>query len=265
MHTAPLDSLPNWVLLVIGSLVLWFVTELGYRFGRWRQTHVPGERDQPAGAIVASILGLVALVIAFTFSFAAARYDARRLTILKEANAVGTAYLRARLLPEPQATEVIRLFREYVDVRVRGVADGKPDEAIARSAALHDQLWAQAVAAAEKKENPVITALFIQSLNDVIDVHSERVLAGMRSRIPIAIWAGLFGLSMLGMAAVGYQAALANTARSPAMLGLVMAFTIVLLLISELDRGQEGMLRVGQQAMLDLQKSMQTVSSPASN
>jgi hypothetical protein len=70
---------------------------------------------------------------------------------------------------------------------------------------------------------------------------------------------------MLGMAAVGYQAALANTARSPAMLGLVLAFTIVLLLISELDRGQEGMLRVGQQAMLDLQKSMQTVSSPANN
>jgi hypothetical protein len=84
----------------------------------------------------------------------------------------------------------------------------------------------------------------------------------MRSRIPLAIWTGLMGLSMLGMASVGYQAALTNTARSPAMLGLVVAFSTVLLLISELDRGQEGLLRVGQQAMLDLQKSMQPAISP---
>jgi len=200
MHTEPLDILPNWVSLLIGSALLWLVMELGYRFGKWRHDHASDKRDEPVGAMVTSILGLVALVIAFTFSFAASRYDARRLTILKESNAIGTAYLRARLLSEPQATDVARLFREYVDLRIRGIADRKPDEAIARSAVLHDLLWAQAVAAAQKNENPVMTAIFIQSLNDVIDVHSERILVGMRSRIPLAIWVGLFGLSLLGMA-----------------------------------------------------------------
>jgi hypothetical protein len=257
MHTELLDTFPDWILLLIASVLLWLVMELGYRFGKWRHDHMPDERDAPVGAMVGSILGLVALVIAFTFSFAASRYDARRLTILKESNAIGTAYLRARLLPEPQATEVAKLFREYVDVRIRAVTEHKPEEAVTRSAALHDLLRSQAVAAAEKKDNPLMASLFIQSLNEVIDVHSERVLVGMRSRIPIAIWAGLFGLSMLGMASVGYQAALTNTRRSPAMLGLVAAFAIVLLLIAELDRGQEGMLRVGQQSMIDLQQSMQ--------
>ena len=97
----------------------------------------------------------------------------------------------------------------------------------------------------------------IPSVNEVIDLHAKRILVGMRSRIPVVIWVGLFGLATLGMAAVGYQAALSATRRSPAMLALVLAFAVVLFLIADLDRGQEGLLRVSQQAMIDLQTSMQ--------
>jgi hypothetical protein len=79
----------------------------------------------------------------------------------------------------------------------------------------------------------------------------------MRSRIPLVIWIGLFGLAMLGMAAIGYQSALSATRRSPAMLAMVLAFSVVLLLIADLDRGQEGLLQVSQQSLIDLQKSMQ--------
>ena len=206
--------------------------------------------------MVASILGLVALVLGFTFSLAASRFDARRHAVLEEANAIGTTYLRARLLPEPQASESARLLREYVDVRVRGIAEGKIAEAIARSEVLHELLWAQASAAA-KSQSSIMTGLFIQSLNNVIDLHAKRVLVGIRSRLPVVIWAGLFGLAMLGMSAVGYQAALSATRRSPAMLGLVLAFAVVLFLIADLDRGQEGLLQVNQHALIDLQKTMQ--------
>ena len=118
-------------------------------------------------------------------------------------------------------------------------------------------LWAQAIAAADKNPGSIMTGIFIQSLNEVIDLHAKRILVGMRSRIPVVIWVGLFGLATLGMAAVGYQAALSATRRSPAMLALVLAFAVVLLLIADLDRGQEGLLRVSQQAMIDLQTSMQ--------
>jgi len=82
-----------------------------------------------------------------------------------------------------------------------------------------------------------------RELNEVIDLHAERMLVGMRSRIPLVIWIGLFGLAMLGMAAVGYQSALWATRRLPVMLALVLAFSVALLLIADLDREHEGLLR----------------------
>ncbi len=256
MHTEPLDILPLWGLFLVASAVYWLVMEGGYRLGKWRHAHMPDERDQPVGAMVASILGLVALVLGFTFSLAASRFDARRTTVLEESNAIGTCYLRARLLPEPQRTEIAKLLREYVDLRLRGVGGSNPNEAIARSEAIHELLWSQAAAAAEKNSASIMTGVFVQSLNDVIDVHAKRLFVGIRSRIPVVIWIGIVGLSMLGLTAVGYQAGLTTTRRSPAMLALVLTFLVVLLLIADLDRGQEGLLRVSQQSLIDLQKSM---------
>ena len=83
-----------------------------------------------------------------------------------------------------------------------------------------------------------------------------------RSRIPVSIWGGLFTLALLGMASLGYQAGLAATQRSPAMLGMVLAFAGVLFLIADLDRGREGFLMVSQEAMTDLQRTMQPVKAP---
>jgi len=84
---------------------------------------------------------------------------------------------------------------------------------------------------------------------------------GLRSRIPVGIWTGLLALTLLGMASVGYHSGLAATRRSPAMLGLVLALAGVLYLITDLDRGHEGLLQVSQQAMIDVQRSMAPESS----
>ena len=257
MITAPLDVVPLSILFLAYLLFLWLALECGYRLGWWRHAHVAGEKEQPVGAMVASILGLVALVLGFTFSLAASRFDARRMAVLKEANAIGTTYLRAQLLPETQRTEIAQLLREYVEVRVHATEEGQTSQAMKRSEELHERLWTQAAAAAEKDTHSVVTGIFIQSLNEVIDLHAERVLVGMQSRIPIVIWIGVYGLAMLGMASVGYQSALWATRRSPAMIALVLTFSVVLLLIADLDRGQEGLLRVSQQSLIDLQKSMQ--------
>ena len=145
-----------------------------------------------------------------------------------------------------------------------GMRGGKTEEAIARSEALHELLWTQATAAAEKDTGSIMTGVFIQSLNEVIDLHAKRVLVGMRSRIPVVIWVGLFGLAMLGMAAVGYQAGLvgdaafARHARRWCWRSRSCCCSI-----ADLDRGQEGLLRVSQQSMIDLQKSMQPASPRA--
>jgi hypothetical protein len=264
MISAPLDFIPLPLLFAAFGLFLWLAMEGGYRLGKWRRAHITDEKEQPVGAMAASILGLVALVLGFTFSLAASRFDARRMAVLEEANAIGTTYLRSRMLPEPQRSEIARLLREYAEVRAHGTEEGKTPEALVRSEALHEQLWLQATAAAQQDSHSIVTGIFIQSLNDIIDLHSKRVLVGIRSRIPLVIWIGLFGLAMLGMASVGYQAALSATRRSPMMIALILAFSVVLLLIADLDRGQEGLLQVSQQAMLDLQKTIEQPSTRSS-
>jgi len=260
MNSFTLDIFPLWCVFALAVGFSLFGLELGYRFGKRRHTLTEDEKIAPIGAMVGAILGLLAFMLAFTFSLAASRYDSRRMTILDESNAIGTAYLRARLLPDPERTEVARLLREYVDVRVRSVDEGTVAEGIAQSEKLQDQLWAQATAAAHKNPTSIMSGLFIQSLNEVIDLHAKRVMIGTRSRVPLSIWLGLFALGLIGMASMGYQAGLTATRRSPAMLLLATAFAGVLFLIVDLDRVQEGFLRIGQQSMLDLQKSMEARS-----
>jgi hypothetical protein len=257
LSAQPLDAIPLWGFFVLAIAVALLALEIGYRLGRWRHTRAADEKDAPVGAMVASLLGLLAFMLAFTFGLAASRFDARRQVVLEEANAIGTTNLRARLLSEPERSAITRLLREYVDVRVRAVEEGKIAEGIARSEQLHDELWSRATSAAAKSPGSIMTGLFIQSLNELIDLHAKRLLTGPRSRIPITIWITLFTLLLLGLASTGYQAGLAATRRSPAMVLLALAFAAVLLLIVDLDRPHEGLLRVSQQAMLDLQQSMQ--------
>jgi hypothetical protein len=256
MTTAWLDAIPIWAVLPATTALLAFSMEAGYRFGVWRHRRQPDEKEMPVGAMVASILGLLALVLGFTFSLAASRFEARRQVVLEEANAIGTTYLRAAFLGERDSTTVRRLLRDYVDVRLEGAAKGDATEILARSDDLHRQLWAEAVKAEKAAPNSIANGLFVQSLNGVIDLHAKRVMVGLRSRIPAVIWFGLIGLATLGMASVGYQAGLAATRRSPAMLSLIFAFGAVLSLIADLDRGGEGLLRVSQQALIDARASM---------
>ena len=259
MNSTPLDSLPLGLLFVVVCVLSCLVLEGGYRLGRWRHARSSEEKETPVGAMVAAILALFAFMLAFTFGMAADRFEKRRQTILDESNAIGTTYLRARLLAEPQRAESTRLLREYVDVRIRAASDGKILDAKSRSEQLHELLWAQAVASADKSRDPV-TGLYIESLNQMIDMHGVRVHVGLRNRIPVIIWGGLFALAGMSMASVGYQSGLSATRRSPAMGVLVVAFSSVILLIADLDRPMEGLIVVGQEAMIDLQSSMKTGS-----
>jgi len=236
-------------------VLIFLAVEAGFRVGRWRQRRAEHEKETPVGAIAAAILGLLAFLVAFTFGMAASRFETRRGLVLDEANAIGTTYLRAALVPDPHRTEIRTLLREYVDLRLGGVEPGMAVPALARSEKLQGQLWAQAVSVAEKKPTP-ITGLFIQSLNEVIDLHAKRVTLGMRNRIPITIWGALYFTAILAMVGVGYHEGLVSTTRTLATLVLVVTFAGVLGLLADLDRPQEGLIRVSQQAMIDLRKSM---------
>ncbi len=256
MITEPLDVVPLWCFFLAATAIGMLAVEAGYRFCSCRHVNAYDEKDGPVGAMVGSILGLLAIMLAFTFHLAATRFDARRHTVLAEANAIHTTYLRARLLPDPERSKIAELLRLYTEIRVQSVAESRIAEGIARSEELHAQLWSRAMAAAEQDRHSIMIGLFLQSLNEVINLHSERVFVGLRSRIPISIWLALFTLAVLGMASMGYQAGLSGTRRSPEMPILTLAFAGVLFLIVDLDRASEGSLRVSQQPMIDLVKTM---------
>jgi hypothetical protein len=254
--TGLLDPFPLWSILPLTVVVGLASFEFGFRIAIYRQQQHQEEKESPVGGMVAGTLGLLAFMLAFTFGMAGSRFEDRRQVVLTEANAIGTCYLRAAMLPEPMRTEVKNLLREYVDLRIEAVQQpGKLEEAVSKSEALQEQLWTQAVAVTEKDRSP-IAALFVASLNDVIDLHATRVMAGLRSRVPGVIWIVLYVLAILAMEMIGYHAGLANSRRSIAAVALIIGFALVLFLIADLDRPGQGMLRVSQEAMLDLRKSM---------
>jgi len=251
----PLDFLPLWLLFILTVVLVSIAVEIGFRLGKFRRAHAP-EKETPVGAMVGAMLGLLAFMLAFTFGLAASRFDERRHTIVDEANAIGTTYLRAAMLPEPFRTEIRTDLREYVDVRLAAVQQGTFAQPIARSQELHQALWDRAVDVAGQDPHSIVGGLFIQSLNQMIDLHATRVMVGLRSRIPAVIWAALFFVAVLTMSTLGYHEGLAGNRRSLASLTLVIAFSAVLFLIVDLDRPREGHLRIGQHAMLDLQASL---------
>jgi hypothetical protein len=256
-----LDYLPLWGLYVATVLVVLFSVEGGFRLGRYRRQRAEHEPESTVGAMVGATLGLLAFMLAFTFGMAASRFDTRRGLVLDEANAIGRTYLRAELLPEPHRTAIRNLLREYVDVRLEGVQQpGKLEQAVYRSEEVQGLLWSQAVALGKKNPGSLGAGLFIGSLNEVIDLHAKRVTAGLRSRIPGAIWAALYFVVILAMAVMGYHTGLIGTRSSLATLALVLTFSAVMLLIADLDRPKEGLLKVSQQAMVDLRNTLMAPS-----
>jgi hypothetical protein len=249
------DYLPLWLIFLVTLLLIILAIEAGFRLGRYRREHAAEEKDAPVGAIVGAILGLLAFMLAFTFGMAASRFEDNRMLILDEANAIGTTYLRASLLPQSQRTEVRDLLRNYVDVRLNRPPEERIEQAIARSEAIQNRLWAQAVAAVGKDNSPAV-ALFIQSLNETIDLQAKRVTAGWRSRIPSEIWGALGLVAVASMAAVGYYTGLTSTRRSLSWPALALAFSAVMLLIADLERPAAGAVQVSRQALIDIRHSM---------
>ena len=126
-------------------------------------------------------LGLLALLIGFTLAMALSRYEARRAGVLDEANAIGTTVLRARLQPEPYRSELDRLLRAYVQTRLDLIRTGDLRSTIARSNALQEQLWNQTAALAAASTQPLMASLFVQTLNDTIDLQQTRITAAEQS------------------------------------------------------------------------------------
>lgn len=250
------DQIPLWGIFLITVVLILASIEGGLRVGAYRRKKARSEDKPPVGEMVAATLGLLAFLLAFTFGMAASRFDTRRSLVVDEANAIGTTFLRAGLIDEPHRSQVRGLLREYVDARIVGGDRSKLAQSLERSTVLHEKLWSHAEAVGRKDPGSIVVGLFITSLNETIDLHTKRLTFGLRTRIPWVIWVTLYLVSILGMSVIGYHAGLAGSGRSIAMLAVLLSFAAVLTLIADLDRSQEGLLRVSQQPLIDVQTSM---------
>ncbi len=252
-NTSPIDILPLWLLIVCIALGVIAAIEVGYRIGRCRARMSTHEVEAPVGTMVGATLGLLAFILAFTFGLAATQFEARREMVVEEANAIGTTFLRAGMLPKSQTAEVRSLLKEYVDIRLEVVKSLDIEQTLQRSDQLHRQLWQHAETAGHLQKDSIPVGLFIESLNELIDVHAKRIQVGLRNRLPILLWGTLLILTVFAMAGVGYHEGLFKSVRSPAIFILVISFSIIIALIADLDRPQEGVMKVSQEAMLQLQ------------
>ena len=202
-----------------------------------------------------AILGLLALMIGFTFSMALSRFEARRDAVVVEATAIGTTALRARLLPAPHKGETVKLLRDYVQLRLdltrRAVVSPQElNDTITRSNAIQEALWQQAMAVAAKDNAMVPTGLFLQSLNEMIDDQEKR-LAALSNRLPMIIVIALYGVSIVGIGFAGYGSGIeSKRSRLPVYLTGILVAAMVLL-IQDIDRPGAGFIKVSQQPMVN--------------
>lgn len=259
MNLAPFDSTPLWVVFSFTVLLLFLSAEVAFLIGRSRRSTYNDAEKTTTSAILGAVLGLLAFLLAFTFGMAGSINNERKRLVGEEANAIGTAYLRADLLPETQSADIQTLLREYVTIRVelrniKRFADAKP--VVVKSKELQDQLWAHADKLADGKSEPIFTGLFIQSLNEVIDLHGKRLTAAVRNRIPGSIVITLYFVAILAMGMMGYQAGRSGVRVLVSRFVLILAFSSVVLLIIELDRPFKTIIKLSHMAMIDLQEEI---------
>jgi len=257
----------QWMVFLTTTVLLVSLAEAGFRSGFRLFVTRDEQRKSQIGTIQGAILGMLALLLGFTFSMAVGRYENRRDLVLQEANSIGTTFLRASLLPAEHKIQVENLLRRYVDTRLDFFAAGRDDshvlKAESESARLQRELWSHAVVAT--REVPTaITATFITSLNETIDLDESRLTA-FRSRVPAAVWPLLLVVAGVGCYATGYGAGAsgARTVFSNLMLPLLLAFVVTI--IADFDHPRHGLISISQQPMLDLKSNLAVpAASPAS-
>lgn len=235
--------------LVAGILV----HEGGFQFGRYVQESTPEEKEGPTGLLVGAILALMAFLLATATGMASDRFDARRALVIREANDIGTTYLRAGYLDEPAATEIRNLLREYVPLRIN-VADPALQVAnFQQGLLLLDQAWDITEQVARDHGDSEVVALFVEAMNATIDIGTERDTALIYGRVPQTVVVLLVLGAALSVLIVGYHSGLTRRRGFVSAFVLVLVLGSVLSLVIDLDRPRDGLLQVSQQPLRDLQ------------
>ncbi|HBX69867.1 MAG TPA: hypothetical protein DEH25_10950 [Chloroflexi bacterium] len=255
------DQTPIWLLylLTVGFALL--AGELGFRLSQWIYQRRPdAKKDTALDALIASLLGLLAFLLAFTTGFGLSHYDRRQQLVVSEANAIGTSYLRAGYLNDDDLTEARELLREYTDVRLSAVDAMNWESALARSEEIQARLWAIAEQNGREYPDSIAVGLFGEAINQLIDIHTSRLIALIVDRIPVLMWIMLYTVAFLAFLMVGVVSSVDGKRNYFALVLFALGFAAVLTLLLDMDRSQQGLIRVSQRALIELQRQIGSIS-----
>ena len=246
-----------WLFGLLVGISLAAVIELGRLTGAWSKIHEDIHRKDQTVAIRDGLFVLVSLLLGFTLALAVPRYNERRSRLVEEAISIGMTNLRAGTLPQPYRDNARGLLRQYVRARIdldnAGLDMSRSNEAANRSKHIQRQLWVDAEAIA-RTDRTAITAAYINSLNETIDLDEERI-AALENRIPVSIWFLILSVSVIAIFSRGLT--LTRRFWLTLVLGPV-TIAIVVALIADLDTPSSGLLRLDQRAMQRLQSEFKS-------
>jgi hypothetical protein len=247
-----------WIVVAL-FLAMTAAGELACSVGRHWYPHADDLRRGHLGSVLGSLLGLLALLLSFTFAMSASRYDARRQLVVTDANLIDGLYLQSSLLPETTRKEFKQKLRQYVDLRgqIAGLSRKAGGQEVAKLLTLSDgvflQMW-KVIQDAALAQPPAHGAdAMLRGLIDVSSIQRERVLA-FESRVPDAvIWLLLWG-ALVAMSAVGLAGGLGNHRGMPARIIVSTLLCGTIYIVLDLDKPHQGLIQVSQTPILRLQQ-----------
>lgn len=244
---------------IIGILILLFLflgVELGYRGHGWLKRRGDKAQEDGPDHLLTAVLGLLALLLGFTFSLSLNRYEARRALVVQEANAIGTTWLRVQLLNDADRAAISQLLRDYTKARIAWSDADDGDDHLERTNLLQRQLWAAAGNAIRSESTIQLPLSVTDSMTQSFDAASARV-AARSAHIPDRVLSILLIYAFLSMTMLGYNLATNGRPHRVATTLLLILMTLALVVILDLDRSRSGAIMVSQQPLEDLRSSFQ--------
>jgi hypothetical protein len=253
----------HWAIVLSVGLFVGIVAclEIGYRIGRHTSEKHPESAYEGVGVIEAAVFALLGLLLGFSFAGGTSRLDTKRQLIVEEANAIGTAYLRLDVLPVNEQSEMRRLFREYLDARLR-VYDKLPDlqaadQELAHAGEIQQAIWSRAVTASRNDPTQNVARLLLPAVNQMIDITTARSIA-MHTQLPLLIFVLLSGVALVSGLLAGYAMAKRGSRSWLHMILYAAVIAVTIYAVLDLEYPRFGLIRLNaaDKALLQLRDSI---------
>jgi hypothetical protein len=249
-----LDALPLAVIAPAILVALLAAAAAGYCGHRWLLERRGGTDAESHDHLLTAILGLLALLLGFTFSLALNRYEARRELVVQEANALGKTWLRAQLLEPSSRAEMSGLLRDYLDVRLAWSEASVAPPIAARTDALERKLWDATGRVVRSDPSPQLSRALMDSMNESFDLASARAATRV-AHVPDRVLDVLLLYALLSAAMLGYTSAAKGKPQRIATGAVMVLLTMAMVMILDIDRPRSGAIEVSQQPLEDLKQS----------